>query len=67
MDKTIYAHTGCEYKSYPAFVNLSEKEDGSFVLMVRAKEASDVSSIELSASVLIKLRDSLCNMELNDG
>lgn len=53
-NETLFAYTELEYKTYPAYVNLSER-DGKYYLTVRSKDAMNGSVIELPFKELFRL------------
>jgi hypothetical protein len=58
VNKNIFAYTEFEYKTYPAYVSLNER-DGKFFLTVRSREGMNSSEIEIPREELHKLEYSI--------
>lgn len=63
---TIYAYTDIE-NTPPAYVNLSKKEDGKYVLVVRTKGTNNASQIEMPFMELLKLQSAILSIVSFEG
>lgn len=65
MKTLVHAFTETQYKTYPAYLNISEK-DGEFTITVRSKESQEVSQITLNNFEFYRLIEDLKKLELKN-